>query len=165
MNARVDLQKIMLVGIAVKTCNLGEMNPSVAKISKVMNKFFSDGFREEIKARKNPSKLYSVYTDYENDENGYYTYFFGEEVENFQNLPDGLFTLTIPKQKYLKLTSNKGKIPDIVIDIWNKIWKMKSEDFGAKRAYIADFEIYDERSHDMENAEIDVYIGLDVKFS
>lgn len=33
-------------------------------------------------------------------------------------------------------------------------------ELGGKRAYIADFEVYDERSHDPENAIMDVYIGV-----
>jgi predicted transcriptional regulator YdeE len=32
--------------------------------------------------------------------------------------------------------------------------------FGGKRAYIADFEVYDERSRDPDNTIVDIYIGI-----
>ena len=31
---------------------------------------------------------------------------------------------------------------------------------GCERAYIADFEVYDERSHDHNNVTLDIYIGI-----
>ncbi len=37
---------------------------------------------------------------------------------------------------------------------------MDRSELGAKRAYIADFEIYDERIRDPNNAMLDIYIGI-----
>lgn len=34
------------------------------------------------------------------------------------------------------------------------------KNFGGKRKYIADFEIYDQRAADPNNAVIDIYIGM-----
>ena len=53
-----------------------------------------------------------------------------------------------------------GKFPNVVIDTWQKIWQMSDEELGGTRSYIADFEIYDERSYDPANAVVDIYIGL-----
>jgi predicted transcriptional regulator YdeE len=38
---------------------------------------------------------------------------------------------------------------------------MDSVDFGGRRKYIADFEVYDDRAVDPENAAVDIYIGID----
>jgi predicted transcriptional regulator YdeE len=50
-------------------------------------------------------------------------------------------------------------MPGIEIALWQKIWRQ--EDAGdLKRAYIADYVIYDKRSHDPANAVVDIHIGL-----
>jgi predicted transcriptional regulator YdeE len=51
-------------------------------------------------------------------------------------------------------------MPEVVIDAWQKIWKMTSDDFDGDRAYIADFEVYDQRASNPDNASLDIYIGL-----
>jgi predicted transcriptional regulator YdeE len=47
-----------------------------------------------------------------------------------------------------------------VIDAWQQIWKMTTADFGGKRAYRADFEVYDERARDPTNTSLDIYVGI-----
>jgi predicted transcriptional regulator YdeE len=37
---------------------------------------------------------------------------------------------------------------------------MNASDLGGKRAYIADFEVYDERSNDHNNVTLDIYIEI-----
>ncbi len=51
-------------------------------------------------------------------------------------------------------------MPKVVIDMWQKIWNMNTAMLEGERAYIADFEIYDERSSDLNNAIVDIYIGI-----
>ena len=97
----------------------------------------------------------------ESDENGDYTYFIGEAVESVEGQDLSQFeTLTISKGDYQKFTTKSGKMPDVVISAWQKIWNMKTDDFGGKRTYITDFEIYDQRSTDPNNSIIDIYIGI-----
>lgn len=43
---------------------------------------------------------------------------------------------------------------------WQQIWKMTSDEFEGERAYIADFEVYDERAIDPTNTSLDIYIGI-----
>jgi predicted transcriptional regulator YdeE len=42
---------------------------------------------------------------------------------------------------------------------WQAIFKLEDEK-KLHRAYQADFEIYDQRSQDPENAQVDLYIGI-----
>ena len=51
-------------------------------------------------------------------------------------------------------------MPTVCIDMWQNIWKMNMSDLGGKRAYIADFEVNDERSSDHKNVTLDIYIGI-----
>jgi len=47
-----------------------------------------------------------------------------------------------------------GKMPDCVANTWKEIWNS-----GIPRAYQTDFEVYDERSRDWNNAVVDVYVS------
>lgn len=51
-------------------------------------------------------------------------------------------------------------MPGVVINMWQKIWAMTPQDFGAPRAYSADFEVYDEKSQDPNNTVMDIYIAV-----
>ncbi|RZI45542.1 AraC family transcriptional regulator [Rickettsiales endosymbiont of Peranema trichophorum] len=154
------LGEIRLVGISVRTSNWCEMNSDTAKIGRTMQKFLSSGMQTRIRGRRSPGTVFGVYTGYESDENGEYRYFVGEEVDVIDALPEYFEVLTIPAQAYVKLTSEQGSIPAVCIDMWQNIWRMKATDLGGERAYIADFEIYDERSKDSKSAIIDIYIGI-----
>lgn len=51
-------------------------------------------------------------------------------------------------------------MPEVIINAWQQIWKMSVNDFGGERAYIADFEVYDQRASDPANTCLDIYIGI-----
>lgn len=44
--------------------------------------------------------------------------------------------------------------------MWKNIWTFNASQFGGERAYIADFEIYSERSKDHQNVVLDIFIGI-----
>lgn len=155
-----ELPVIKLIGITARTSNTQEMNLETSKIGATMQKFFVGGMQAQILGRKNPGTVFAVYTNYESDEHGEYTYFSGEEVNDFENIQQGFETLLIPTQTYVKFTSSPGKMPAICIDMWQNIWKMNAADLGGQRSYIADFEVYGERSQNPEQAVLDIYIGI-----
>lgn len=68
--------------------------------------------------------------------------------------------ITIPAQSYAKFTSKPGIMPGVCIDMWQNIWKMESEELGGKRAYLADFEVYDKRAFDPSKTVLDIYLGV-----
>lgn len=152
--------EIKLMGLTAHTNNKNEMNPQTAKIGELAGRFWGQNIANQISNRKNPGVTLSVYTEYDSNEHGDYTYFIGEEVESFENMPQGLQKLTIPVTKYQKFTTLTGKMPEVVINAWQQIWKMSASDFGGDRAYVADFEVYDQRAIDPANASLDIYIGI-----
>lgn len=157
---QTQLPEIKLIGITARTNNANEINPSLAKIMPTVQKYFQGGLPSKIPHRTKPEITFCVYTDYESDITGDYTYFIGEEVSSFESVPEGFQTLSIPAQVYAKFTTEPGPMPDVIIGAWQKIWQMTSEDFGGPRRFSADFEVYDERASDHQNAILDVYIGL-----
>lgn len=156
----VTQDEIKLTGIKVRTSNKAEFNPSTAKIGATIEQYFKNRIADKIADRKNPGTTICLYTEYESDMNGEYSYFIGEEVTSYDNLPEGLNTHTIPSQTYVKFTTQSGVMPNVVINAWQQIWQMSRADLGGIRNYKADFEIYDTRSQDSNNTIIDIYIGI-----
>lgn len=161
------MQKIMtklagmqLVGITVRTNNAAEMNPETAQIGPVYQEFFGQKLQDKILHRKTPGTVFAVYTNYESDFTGDYTFFLGEEVTSFADQAEEFEKLIVASQDYAKFTSEPGQMPKVVIDMWQKIWQMSAADLGGERTYVADFEVYDEQSADPQNAIVDIYIGI-----
>lgn len=156
----VNKQEIKLIGLSARTNNKNEMNPQTSRIGELAGRYWSQGVAAQIPNRQNPGVTLSVYTEYDSDEHGDYTYFIGEEVTSFENIPSGFQKLIIPSAKYQKFTTPAGKMPEVVINAWQQLWKMSAADFEGKRAYQADFELYDQRASDPENTIVDVYVGI-----
>jgi predicted transcriptional regulator YdeE len=159
-NELINKSEINLVGLTARTNNKNEMNPEKSKIAALAGRFWGQNVASQIENRKNPGVTYAVYTEYESNEYGEYTYFIGEEVNSFDNVPTDFKKLTIPAAKNQKFTTQPGQMPDVVINAWQQIWKMSAKDFGGDRAYIADFELYDERAMDPANTSLDIYVGI-----
>ncbi|HLY68093.1 MAG TPA: GyrI-like domain-containing protein, partial [Puia sp.] len=158
----ITLAEKKLIGITTRTNNkqLFESDPSTNKVAAIVQKYFHNGLAEKIGDHKNPGTTFCIYTNYESDFNGDYAYFIGEEVTSFDKINEGFESLIVPAQQYAKFTNQPGPMPLVCIDMWKNIWKMESADLDGKRAYIADFEIYDERSVDHNNVTLDIYIGI-----
>ena len=157
-----QLPEMKLVGITCRTNNakIFESDPSTNIIAATVQKYFHNGLSERILQRKKIGTTYCVYTNYESDFAGDYTYFIGEEVANLEDVSPEFETLLIPSQNYTKFTNGPGKMPDVCINAWQQIWAMSPSDLGNERSYIADFEVYDERSCDHQNVTLDIYIGV-----
>lgn len=140
----VTQSEIKLVGLTVRTNNKNEMNPAISKIGELAGRYWGQNIASQIPSRKNPGVTFSVYTEDESNEHGDYTYFVGEEVDSFENIPSDMQQLAIPTAKYQKFTTTPGKMPGVVINAWQQIWKMTASDLGC----------------DPSNAIVDIYIGI-----
>lgn len=158
----IKLPAIKLIGITTRTNNkhLFESDPATNKVAQIVQKYFHGALPDKIPQRKKPNVTYCVYTDYENDHHGDFTYFIGEEVDSFEHLPEGFTALTIPGQTYVKFTNGPAPMPMVCIEMWQKIWKMDNAELGGLRGYRADFELYDERASDHNNVTLDIFIGV-----
>jgi len=159
--ALINKSEIKLVGLSARTNNKNEMSQETSKIGQLFGHYASQNIASHIANRKSPGVTFAVYTEYDSNEHGDYTYFIGEEVGFFENIPTGLQKLIIPPAKYQKFTTPPGKMPDVAIHAWQQIWKMSFDDFGGNRAYQADFEVYDQRATDPANTCLDILIGIE----
>ncbi|EMY76510.1 GyrI-like small molecule binding domain protein [Leptospira weilii serovar Ranarum str. ICFT] len=127
-----SMSKKNLIGIGTRTKNENEMGAN-GKIPKLWERFFQEVFP---KLNNKGDSIYAVYKDYENDENGEYSYFIGivsDEINSFENVQ-------LPEGKYMELISSKGKSPEIVIQLWQKVWS--DSEIKNRRAFEVDYEIY-----------------------
>lgn len=160
----IELNELKLVGITerINTARLFESDSSTNPIAATVQKYFHNALYENIQNRKNSGTTFCVYTNYESDFTGNYTYFIGEEVTSVGELNGEFESLIIPTQTYIKFTDGPGPMPAVCINMWQAIWGMeKSANLGEVRAYIADFEVYDERSRDHQNVTLDIYVGVE----
>lgn len=156
-----NLNELKLVGITCRTSNIAEMNPNSAKIGQTLQHYFHGAMADKINNRQNPGVTYCIYTNYESDVNGEYTYFVGEKVSSFDNVSSDFQELIIPAQNYVKFTTEAGPMPKVCIEAWQKIWAMDSDEMDGTRNYIADFEIYDARAQDPSHTVLDIFIGIE----
>ncbi len=153
--------EIKLIGIQVRTNNKNEIDPMTGKIFPIVKRFFQEQLFDKIPHRTKPGTTFCCYTAYESNHTGDYTYFIGEEVSTLADVPADFNTLIIPAQTYAKFTTGPAPMPDVVRNAWFSIWQMTDADFGGKRRYATDFEIYDERANDHQNIVMDLFIGVE----
>jgi len=155
-----QLPEIKLVGLHVRTNNKAEMDLLTAKISPCVQQYFYQQWAEKIPYRTHPGRTFCAYTNYESDYTGDYTFYIGEEISSLEDIPEGLESHIIPPQTYVKITTQPGPMPMVLINAWQDIWNMSPENLGGDRSYHTDFEVYDERASDPQNTILDIYIGI-----
>jgi predicted transcriptional regulator YdeE len=140
-----------IIGIYVRTTN--ENGQSAVDIPQLWNKFLSENLSSKI-PNKTSDTLFCIYTDYESDFTKPYTTILGCEVSSLETIPEGFTSTTIKAGDYLHFLA-KGKLSDnIVFSEWQKIWSS-----NIPRTYESDFEVYNEKSQDPENAEVEIFIS------
>lgn len=142
-----------LVGLKLKGQTTNQNNQSSRDCGNLWQQFEAERLFERIPGKLSPA-VYAVYYDYESDENGPFSYFIGCQVANGHNTPAGLEELIVPAQTYRKITA-RGVMTGCITDAWKHIW---ASDFN--RAFGFDFEVYDERSHDWSDAEVDIFVSI-----
>ena len=148
----VKVPEFKLVGIELKDKTTNQDGQSNIDCGNLWQRFEKEGIFNQIPDKKE-NKVYAVYFDYEGDHSGPFSYFIGCNVDPQASVPDGLKSIQVPAQEYQKVTA-KGKMPNCIAETWKDIW-----DSEMKRSYTYDFEVYDERSADWENAEVDIFIA------
>jgi predicted transcriptional regulator YdeE len=165
--ARIDVtprivyqEEFQVVGIEASTNNTKEAGQD-AIIGKLWQQFLSEGLLNKIPGRVDHS-IIAVYTDYATDWRGQYTFILGAKVQPVPNpvIPEGMVVKTVPAGKYAVFTSERGPVAKVVVETWKRIWAYYQSPANGQRAYGADFEVYDQRAADPNNAEVDIYVGV-----
>jgi predicted transcriptional regulator YdeE len=141
-----------LIGLKLDNKTTNERGQSSIDCGNLWQKFETQNFTERIPGKLS-DEIYAVYFDYEGDHTKPFSYFIGCKVKFDTDTPRDMSNLIIPAGNFTKVIA-KGKIPDCIANAWKGIWSLKTD-----RAYKYDFEIYDERSKDWNNAEVEIFVS------
>ena len=141
-----------LVGLKLNGKTTNQNNQSSKDCGNLWQKF-ETGKIFDLIPEKLSNEIYAVYFNYEKDETTPFSYFIGCKVDKNSETPKGLEEIMIPTQEYSKFRA-KGVMTGCITDTWKEIWNS-----DIKRKFGFDFEVYDERSQDWSNAEVDIYIS------
>jgi predicted transcriptional regulator YdeE len=154
---RADVPEFAVIGIEARTTNSKEATAE-GIIPKQWQKFFQEGILDKI-PDKSGQNVYALYTDYVGGRNGEYSFVIGAMVKDGTAAPDGMVAKHVSAGQFAVIASEKGPLPKVVPAAWQAVWKME-DDGKLKRSYRTDFEIYDHRARDPQNAQVDIYVGL-----
>jgi predicted transcriptional regulator YdeE len=155
----VEGKEFSIIGIEARTNNAKEMT-NAGVIPKQWGKFFAEGILARIPNKIDPT-IYAVYTDYASDRNGDYTFVIGANVSETSAIPEGMVAKKVPAGKYSVVTSARGPVENVVPQAWQQIYGLEDKSqLGGSRAYKADFEVYDQRSRDPQDSQVDIHVGI-----
>ncbi|WP_242223942.1 GyrI-like domain-containing protein [Bacillus cereus group sp. BfR-BA-01380] len=144
------------IGISITTNNEVEMSGD-GKIPHLWNQFFQEQITNQIPNKATQTETLALYSNYESDETGRYTFTIGIPVSTVIDTPENMTSFTIPAATYAVFTTRRGPLSEIIAETWQVIWNWSKEN---KRAFTTDFELYDERAFDPNDAQVDIYIAL-----
>ena len=147
-----------VVGIEASTSNAKEMSPN-GVIPKQWARFQRENLTAQI-PNKADSSVLAVYSDYVSDKDGEYNFLIGARVTSAKDIPAGMVGKKVPAGRYAIFTSNRGPVAKVVVAAWQQIWAVPKSSPGGDRAYRTDYEVYDERAANPEDAQVDVHIGI-----
>jgi AraC family transcriptional regulator len=90
---------------------------------------------------------------------GAFSYIIGSEVTHTDNVPDDMVSREILEANYAVFTA-RGTMPDSIQNMIKYIYQEWLPKSKYQHAHSPEFELYDERSDDSENAEVDIYIPI-----
>ncbi|GAE32549.1 GyrI-like domain-containing protein [Alkalihalobacillus hemicellulosilyticus] len=157
---RVKLDSFYFAGVGTKTSNEKEVTAE-GVIPKMWEQFYQQSISDVIENKKDNTVL-ALYSDYETDVNGPYFFRIGHQLQSRSDQNGGIELKEIPAAEYIVFTSQKGPISEVVPQLWQEIWNYFSTS-SESRSYSGDFEIYDERAANPNEAIVDIYIAIEGK--
>ena len=150
---KISIDEIRLIGLSLKHKTTNNNGQSKLDCAALWHQFNSAQLAATI-PDKISGEILGVYYGYSGDETQSFRYFVGCKVQSYAANCLALQTLTIPAGDYQKIVAS-GKLPESVSNAWENIWQS-----DLQRSFQVDFEVYDERCKDGNNAEVDIYVSL-----
>ena len=139
--------------IAGISAQIDDHNSSNKQIQALWHQFWKDNVTNQLTNRTNLT-IYAVYHDYTGDNTKAYTLTIGHRINQISDIPSELKVIVIPQQTYLVFTAH-GQLPTSIDNTWKKICQST-----LQRTYSFDFEIYDERAQNPQDAIVDIYVAV-----
>jgi predicted transcriptional regulator YdeE len=158
VSKQVIEQPFYVAGYLVRTNNAGEASGE-SKIGPLWQRFMQENLVARIPNRADAA-FTVVYSNYASDETGSYDYLLGARVTTVDHLPAEMTWRKVEPATYAVILTDKGQMPGVLQAAWDRIWHMSPGELGGKRAFVTDYEIYDKRTEDSQDAQVEIHIGL-----
>ena len=152
-----EQQSFALIGVSVRTSGQKEAGGN-GLVPALWARSLQDGTFERIPNRTD-DKMLAVYTDFDGDQTGVYTYILGARVSSAEKVPDGMVAVTIPAGRYAVVQSDKGTLPDIMPKVWKDIAAMSTNDRGGERSFKTDYVVFP-AGFDWQDTQVEVHVGV-----
>ncbi|CAD8127803.1 unnamed protein product [Paramecium sonneborni] len=159
----VDIQKFTVMGISRRVHFASEANPETNMYIRTFKEYFEKKISETIPNRGIPGRTYCVYYDFKDvQDKSKFTLqiLVGELVTKVDQIPEGLATFDVEDATYACFKGGPGSIPEAARDTWKKLYLIKLDEWGYKRSYKTEFELYREGQNDIGNMEVELHIGV-----
>ncbi|EJL77672.1 GyrI-like domain-containing protein [Variovorax sp. 2RAF20] len=133
---RQHLDAFRVAGLTARTTNHEENDPATARIGALWDRFFGEQTYESTPHRTADVRLFGVYSAYESDTRDAFDVTTGVAVSG------GEGSLAIEAGDYLVFTG-QGKMPQMIIATWQRIWQYFEAHPEIARSYRSDFEAYE----------------------
>lgn len=140
---------IKIIGVSTVTSNEAAFSQNT--IGKLWDQFLKSFIKDKLTDIAS-SSVFAVYSDYEDGYQGQYKIIIGYAVDDINEIPNGLTTVTISAGKY-KAFKSKSQSPIDIVNTWQSIWKIDPNVFQSN--FITNFEEY------KDNGELIIYMGHD----
>ncbi|HZS54314.1 MAG TPA: GyrI-like domain-containing protein [Bryobacteraceae bacterium] len=154
---KLHVDSFIAAGISARTTNAQEMTTS-AQIPKLWQRLTSENFLARIPDRVDDHVI-ALYTGYESDKNGPYTFILGAKVSSKKNLPPEFVAREVASGQYAMFTEQGGPPPEMTVNLWKRIWSLEKPG-TLERAYKTDYEVHYSPANDVAKSRVDIYIGL-----
>ena len=149
---KVKIEAFHVIGITVRTTN--ENGQSAQDIGQLWEKFMTEKIADKIPNKLDQNVL-SIYTNYQGDHTAPYDTILGCRVSTIDQIPEGMIAQSFEGGNYGKFTAKGDLTKGLIYGTWTEIWEQNLD-----RVFTADFEIYGEKAHDPQNAEVDVMVAI-----
>jgi len=149
----VERPATRIVGLAIRTTNAAEAEPTTARIPGLWRRVLEEGVSERVPGRTHPGVLAATYTSYDSDERGPYTLVVGVEVAADAAVPPGLTAVAVPAARCLRFAA-RGPMPAALVATWGRVWSTFGDPAGPWRAFTSDLERHTGRE------AADVYVAI-----
>lgn len=157
MNAPIQIHRVETVrvaGLATRTTNRAEREPSTARIPAVWMQFMQEHWQNRLEQLGGVGPTMAVYLDYASDVNGEYQVVVGRELPRQRLVPASVQAVEIPAGVYFGF-SFKGALPQVVSEAWQQVWTFFERSQAHRRAYTADFELYP-----ADGSGVDIFVAV-----
>jgi predicted transcriptional regulator YdeE len=129
---KLHVDSFTVVGIETRTSNAREASAD-GMIGKMWGRLANEDLLNRIQHRVD-AHIVAVYSNYESDKDGPYTYTLGAKVDSAREIPPGMVSRKVLSGDYAMFTAQGGPPPQMTVDLWKHIWSLEKPQ-QVHRAY------------------------------